>query len=326
MNLETEDRLRKGLTLYAGMLQHNGIPVQRALNGVDIHIGSNHATSYDSESGRVNLDSDFEPEDVPHELKHRQDHTAIGMVGSNALRDIFYTEPTRKIFGTFLDSNNNIIDQDRIYSRLAQPGIDPYMALATGFGFPVELEPQTITRLLFDQKPEHQRTKDLQQMIRGVWHDQTALPPAVIQRLSDSLKSVGEQAKDEYEDYLGKGQQRIPYNDTKMASLATQTVDAMQQVARQIEVLKNRLAFYHNMALAHLKRLQKPNKTDTESIQRNYDGFGIGRPASFDKGDIDGLREVLKNPIDRSPNVSIMSLFKQASRLSPRVVPKPEFD
>ena len=324
VNMETEDRLRKGISMFAGMLEYNGVPVSRALNGVKIAVGSpNVSTSYSPNDGVVYLDSDFTPEDVPHELKHYFDNSVYGLPGTNTLREQYYDGKTQKIDGSFFDSSNRIINKTRGYTKLDRPGIDPYMSIATGFGFPSELEPQVISHLLYGHNSTNPNAKMLRDMLLSTKYGQQPLPRDIVDQLKQALCAAGTLFTSKTDT---PSEPQIPPDSKEMLLITRQTMDAMQKAAYQMEVLRNRIALYKNLASAHLKRLQNPKADDTASIQKNYDDLELEHPEAFDNGDVDGLRQVLKNPVDRTPNNSIIDLLKLAGYPNPRTVLQPEFD
>lgn len=171
---ETEDRLRKGVSLFTGLLEQNHVDPGKVLDNVPIVIGPKGTpTSYVPDQGVVLLPVDFDPEDVPHELEHFLEDSAYGLPGSNALRDRYYTQKTVPATGAFLDTSNSPISDVRVYDSLKnRPGISPYMAISKGFGLPHELQTQALSHLLYSMNRTDPKSvglkSSLEQTLSGV--------------------------------------------------------------------------------------------------------------------------------------------------------------
>lgn len=148
----------------------------------------------------------------------------------------------------------------------------------------------------------------------------------MVSQFKSALDAAGDLTSSPPEYPTASSSSEMQYNLSTIGGLTTQTLQAMRNVAVQMEVLRMKLAMYQNLTSSHLKRLASPRQMDSSNIKRNYDALGVNRPAVFDTGDVDGLRSILKQPIDRTPNNSIMQSLTEAGYNNPRTVIMPEFD
>lgn len=304
LDTSVEDKIRKGLQLHTKMLEHHNIPAHRNLNALKMFVSKKAGkTRFQPDQGVVYINpSQLEDVDTLHELEHFFENTSMGMPVADKARNRYYNHPTttipisaRTLGGTPLSG----IPYLRTYKPLLDMGADYYGATANGFGYGTEHYPQILTRSAADPN-------GVQGMLIKAMGFPNTLTPELIDDITDvmGLASNGIRQR---EAICKQGVvKNILPNDPIVDRATTELKKAMRKVADLQEEMRIRLAYYHNAAMAHIKHATIPNNIDKDVLAKNYDITGIPRPQSFDEEDIGALRQMLKTPVSRTPNTSIV--------------------